>query len=205
LTQTILFVRNKKEMNMSILRDKFVGLAAPVMAATLAFSAPAWAEDNPANSNVPVTNASMSINAAQLPSEACAEWKKQASYPIICGTNMDKDVVQAGSMKVSREGLVLTVWGENTDLMERGRMVTDALSSEGKKVALVFGPDRSGLPPEISRLSAEYELYSYGNGDIQISTSEVGMKHIDGVVPKMTDIARKAYSSNYQQKLALNN
>lgn len=189
---------------MSILRDKFVGLAAPVMAATLAFSAPAWAEDNPANSNVPVTNASMSINTAQSPSEACADWKKQASYPVICGTNMDKDVVQAGSMKVSREGLVLTVWGENTDLMEKGRMVTDALSNEGKKVALVFGPDRSGLPPEIAKLSAEYEYYA--NGDrTHLDASEYGTKYAHEVVPALTGLGRQEYTSHFGQKLALNN
>lgn len=191
---------------MSILRDKFVGLAAPVMAATMAFSAPAWAEGNPANNNAPVTNASMSIGHNPTGQELCLEWKEKAkqAFPVICALNDKEIVVQDVLENGSHNRFLVGVWGGNDDHRTEAIRVVNRMYRDGKKVGIVFGPDRDTYLEEKFRgLDAEFEPFAHGQNASQ-GTSTIGLDNLHMISGELEGMFNRSYDANFPQKFASN-
>ncbi|CAM3738588.1 hypothetical protein [Litorimonas haliclonae] len=170
---------------MSILRDKFVGLAAPVMAATLAFSSPAWAEDNPANSNVPVTNASVSTS---IP-------VKMTKPQYVGAANETANDARILAAAASRDKVAIVVWGGTKGLQFEAYKAAQDLINEGIPVAFVSAPDTNSLEGD-----AIFQIYA--KSAPQGKDGHFGNDHADKVRANMYETAKATYQRVFPQKIA---
>ena len=135
---------------------------------------------------------SMSTGSSRA-SNLCEEWAAEELFPIACGENVNDAVIQKVSEDASRNRLILTVRGGNPALKSAGLRVVRRLAVEGKKIGLVFGPDRDG-----SLLSAEYELFARGRPAFTDHPPEFGTNYLHKVEPTITRMARIAYEANFR-------
>lgn len=177
---------------MGALRNTMMSLAAFGMAA-----APATAQDVVANNN----DAQITQVAATAPvsgNELCERWAQQARgmFPVVCGDNMSVQVVDQGSRDISDNQLVMAIWGGTDQTRLAGLQIIHRMASEGKSVAIAFGPDR-----DTSSATVEFDLYAHGDRATDRS-ARINVANIDTINNDISRITEEAYSANFSVQVA---
>lgn len=162
--------------------NRFVSFAAPIMAATIALSQPAFAEDVK-NSNTPVTNATITAPAQ----------KRNAPFNSRNGINKSVKFVEAAAAGMSANYPVIVVWGGSQEAMKNAYVTAKKLNNQGMAIGIVLGPNRQTGE---FQYDVEIEVYAKGGSvsyDRPMQYGRYRISEINADLKKYVEITQSHY------------
>lgn len=181
-----LVIEEKEKTIGNGLSTRFRALVAPVAIGLSMLASPAFAEDA-ANSNVPVTNASIS---STVPQKAqFASWDERTK---------SVDFVQTRAAIASSNKPVIIVWGGSQEAMKNAYMTAKELNNQGMAIGIVLGPNRQTGE---FQYDVEIEVYA-GGGSAFGGVMQYGGARIDEIGEDVTSKVKAAQARYFPQQIA---